>query len=197
MKVKLLPQSRASTMKPSCCVLHVSPSRSMADEENPPAAGTIACTCTYCPLHTMPDKGRVKDDGVSDVGSRRGTPRLGGGSPGAALQRRHGIGLSEFRALRQLTAANDGELRMQELADLVGLNQSSVSRLVLRMEATDMTRRDHCPDDRRGGYTVITDEGRARLADADPTYEATLRDSLEKAAADHQFSDLVALLRSP
>jgi DNA-binding MarR family transcriptional regulator len=98
--------------------------------------------------------------------------------------------------LRQLAAAETGELRMQELAELMGLNQSSVSRLVLRLEAADLTRRDHCPDDRRGVYTVITDEGRARLADADPTYETTLREAFEHAAANHQFSDLVDLLRA-
>jgi DNA-binding MarR family transcriptional regulator len=113
-----------------------------------------------------------------------------------ALQRRHGIGLSEYRALRQLAAAEAGELRMQELAEQVGLNQSSVSRLVLRLEAADLTRRDHCPEDRRGVYTVITDEGRARLADADPTYETTLRDAFERAADNQEFADLTALLRA-
>ncbi|MGH3330330.1 MAG: MarR family winged helix-turn-helix transcriptional regulator [Nocardioidaceae bacterium] len=113
-----------------------------------------------------------------------------------ALQRRHDIGLSEYRALRQLAAADDGELRMQELAELIGLNQSSVSRLVLRLESAGLTRRAHCPDDRRGVYTVITDEGRARLSSADPTYEETLRDSLDQAATNRQFGDLVAVLRS-
>ncbi|MER5319563.1 helix-turn-helix domain-containing protein, partial [Streptosporangium roseum] len=51
----------------------------------------------------------------------------------AALQRRHGIGLSEFRALGHLAASPTSELRMQELADKVGLNQSSVTRLVARL----------------------------------------------------------------
>ncbi|GAA2111750.1 MarR family winged helix-turn-helix transcriptional regulator [Actinomadura alba] len=113
-----------------------------------------------------------------------------------ALQRRHGIGLSEFRALSRLAEAEDGELRMQELAELIGLNQSSVSRLVVRLESAGLTRRDMCPDDRRGVYTVITDEGRARRADADPTYERTLRESLDQAATDHRLGDLVAALRS-
>ncbi|MGH3316813.1 MAG: MarR family winged helix-turn-helix transcriptional regulator [Nocardioidaceae bacterium] len=117
------------------------------------------------------------------------------GRLGQALQRRHGMGLSEFRALRQLAAAKDGELRMQELAELIGLNQSSASRLVSRLEAVELTRRDHCPDDRRGVYTVITDEGRAHLEDADPTYETTLGDALDKAAASDRFRDVVGLLR--
>jgi len=113
-----------------------------------------------------------------------------------ALQRRHGIGISEYRALGRLAAAEGGELRMQELAELIGLNQSSVSRLVARLESSGLTERALCLDDRRGVYTVITDEGRARLAGADPTYEETLRDSLDQAAADHQFDELVAVLRS-
>jgi predicted transcriptional regulator len=57
------------------------------------------------------------------------------------MQRRHGMGLSEYWALCRLAAAEDGELRMQELADLIGLNQSSVSRLVARLEAAGLTPR--------------------------------------------------------
>ncbi|MGR7001234.1 MarR family winged helix-turn-helix transcriptional regulator [Yinghuangia aomiensis] len=79
-----------------------------------------------------------------------------------ALQRAHHLGLSEYRALCHLATAADGELRMQELADRLGLNQSSVSRLVARLEADGLTRRDLCANDRRGVYSVITDTGRAR-----------------------------------
>ncbi|MED7924403.1 MarR family transcriptional regulator [Nonomuraea sp. LP-02] len=99
----------------------------------------------------------------------------------AALQRRHGIGLSEFRALGHLAASPAGELRMQELADKVGLNQSSVTRLVARLNAADFAYRDLCPDDRRGVYTVITETGRARHAEAGRTYEETLKAALEEA----------------
>ncbi|TDD93413.1 MarR family transcriptional regulator [Actinomadura rubrisoli] len=113
-----------------------------------------------------------------------------------ALQRRHGIGLSEFRALCRLSNAGDGELRMQELADLIGLNQSSVSRLVARLEDAGLTRRDMCPKDRRGVYTVITEEGRALQEKAAPTYQATLTEALDAASSDPGLGPLVALLRS-
>lgn len=112
-----------------------------------------------------------------------------------ALQRRHGIGLSEYRALSRLIVAEDGELRMQELADLIGLNQSSVSRLVSRLESSGLTRRAHCPKDLRGVYTVITDEGRAVQEKAAPTYEETLREALDSAASDERVGHLVAALR--
>ncbi|MEU4830645.1 MarR family transcriptional regulator [Streptosporangium sp. NPDC023615] len=102
-----------------------------------------------------------------------------------ALQRGHGLGLSEYRALCRLDIAPRGCMRMQELAEAVGLNQSSVTRLVARLEEAGMTRRDLCADDRRGVYSVITDAGRARLADATPTYERSLASALEQAGVDH------------
>ncbi|MFG2088847.1 MarR family winged helix-turn-helix transcriptional regulator [Spirillospora sp. NPDC048824] len=113
-----------------------------------------------------------------------------------AMQRLHGIGLSEYRALCRLSRADDGELRMQELADLIGLNQSSVSRLVARLEAAGLTRRAMCPKDRRGVYTVITEEGRAAQAEAAPTYTATLAEALDAAAADPALAPLMATLRT-
>jgi len=113
---------------------------------------------------------------------------------GKTLQRRHGIGLSEYRALSRLAKAPDGELRMQELADSIGLNQSSVSRLAVRLETDGLTRRDLCPKDRRGVYTVITDNGRARLAEATPTYQDALGTALTKATGDPQLAEVSAAL---
>ncbi|MFI9404026.1 MarR family winged helix-turn-helix transcriptional regulator [Nocardia sp. NPDC052316] len=109
----------------------------------------------------------------------------------AAVQRGHGLGLSEFRALGFLAEAPDGELRMQDLSARLGLNQSSVTRLVGRLDAAGLAYRDLCPDDRRGVYTVITDKGRERLRAAGDTYRNTLT-----AALDESDSDTVAALRS-
>lgn len=112
-----------------------------------------------------------------------------------ALQRRHGLGLSEYRALCRLSRAEDGELRMQVLADLIGLNQSSVSRLAVRLESDGLTYRDSCPRDRRGVYIVITEEGRAIQEKAAPTYAETLAEALDEAAGDPSLASLVAALR--
>ncbi|MFF5108395.1 MarR family winged helix-turn-helix transcriptional regulator [Streptosporangium sp. NPDC000509] len=112
-----------------------------------------------------------------------------------ALQRGHGLGLSEYRALGRLATAPGGCMRMQELAEAVGLNQSSVTRLVARLESAGMTRRDLCSDDRRGVYSVITDEGRTRLAGATPTYERSLAAALEQADVDPELSPLVLAVR--
>ncbi|MER6943340.1 MarR family transcriptional regulator [Nonomuraea sp. NPDC000554] len=100
---------------------------------------------------------------------------------GTVLQRQHGLGLSEYRALGFLAGADDGELRMQDLATRLGLNQSSVTRLVSRLNAAGFTYRDLCPDDKRGVYTVITDAGRARHQEARHTYAETLSVALDEA----------------
>ncbi|MBY8876303.1 MarR family winged helix-turn-helix transcriptional regulator [Actinacidiphila acidipaludis] len=113
-----------------------------------------------------------------------------------ALQRRHGIGLSEFRALECLTNTAEGELRMQDLADKVGLNQSSVTRLVARLHTAGFAVRDLCPDDKRGVYAVITDEGRQRYAAGRATYGEVLSSALNTAGAVSSLGATVQALRS-
>ncbi|MBB5855073.1 MarR family winged helix-turn-helix transcriptional regulator [Amycolatopsis umgeniensis] len=113
-----------------------------------------------------------------------------------ALQRRHGLGLSEFRALGKLAATGKGVLRMQELAEAIGLNQSSVSRMVVRLEDAGLTERDPCENDRRGVYSCITKEGRKRHAETEPTYREVLAAALDKAEADPELKGAVTALRS-
>ena len=113
-----------------------------------------------------------------------------------ALQRKHGIGLSEFRALECLSQTSDGELRMQDLADKVGLGQSSVTRLVGRLDTAGFVVRDLCPDDKRGVYAVITDEGRQRYAAARGTYSEVLSSALNTAGTVTTLAHTVHALRS-
>ncbi|MFV2179287.1 hypothetical protein ACFHW2_31450 [Actinomadura sp. LOL_016] len=58
-----------------------------------------------------------------------------------------------------------------------------------------LTRRDHCPADRRGVYTQVTGEGRALQEKASPTYHEELAAALDEAAADPALAPLVRLLR--
>ncbi len=96
------------------------------------------------------------------------------------LQAQHGLGLSEYRALEILARSANAEMRMQELASYLGLNQSSISRLVERLERDNSTVRDLCPDDKRGIYTVLTDTGRNRFESAKTHYEETLSAALKE-----------------
>jgi DNA-binding MarR family transcriptional regulator len=106
------------------------------------------------------------------------------------LRRHFEFGLSEFLALAACAAAPDGELRIQELATAVNLNQSSVSRLISRLERTELTERRLCEYDRRGVYTGITERGIEIYRQAVPVYETALRDAFTQARADATLAPL-------
>nr|WP_221380636.1 MarR family transcriptional regulator [Actinoplanes polyasparticus] len=88
------------------------------------------------------------------------------------------VGLTEYRALTYLSQAADKELRVNDLAQRISLNQSSVTRLVSRLEGKGLVRRDTCPDDGRGIYAVITEQGEALVARVRGPYEQHVRDLL-------------------
>ncbi|MDO4631809.1 MAG: MarR family transcriptional regulator [Corynebacterium sp.] len=97
---------------------------------------------------------------------------------GKWLVAQHGVGLTEYRAIMQLAEAPERELRITELAERVGLNQSSATRLVGRLESKDLAFRDTCPDDGRGVYAVITDKGVSLVQDLSESYTEKLTDLL-------------------
>jgi DNA-binding MarR family transcriptional regulator len=111
------------------------------------------------------------------------------------LQRRFGIGIAELHALIALADAPDGELRLLELTDVTLLNQSSVSRLAVRLERAGLTERRLCEQDRRGVYTGITEVGVKILRDALPVYESSLRECFDQLAGDPKLHSLVHRLR--
>src|SRR3954469_15760839 len=121
-------------------------------------------------------------DSTSLVETRRGVAQCHPKVSAAldkALERDHGIGLSEFEALERLATGESGDgCRMQDLAGSVCLSQSALSRLVGRLEADGLAQRGMCAQDRRGIYAHLTDEGRARFEAARPTHRAVLAEEL-------------------
>lgn len=111
------------------------------------------------------------------------------------LQRGFGIGIAELHSLMALAGAPDGELRMLELNDVTFLNQSSVSRMVVRLERAGLTERRSCEQDRRGVYTGITEHGARVLRDALPVYEGCLRECFDRLSVDPRLQPLVRRLR--
>ncbi|GAB3547019.1 DNA-binding MarR family transcriptional regulator [Actinopolyspora lacussalsi] len=113
-----------------------------------------------------------------------------------ALHRHCALGLSEFLALAACAASDDGEMRMQELTEAVYLNQSSVSRLVARLERSGLTERRLCELDRRGVYTGITEHGLKTLGEAVPVYENALAEAMAHAELDPELKPILHALRS-
>ena len=80
------------------------------------------------------------------------------------------IPLTWYDLLAALSEAADGRLRLSELADQVVLSRSGLTRLLDRVEAAGLIRRERSADDRRGAYAVMTAEGERALLAAWPDY---------------------------
>ena len=115
---------------------------------------------------------------------------------GKWLTETHNIGLTDYHAVLHLSRASDRELRINELAQRVHLNQSSATRLVGRLEAKGLAFRDTCPDDRRGVYEVLTDHGVDVVNTIRESYETKLGELLRQADQHHPHPNLVDLDRA-
>ncbi len=69
--------------------------------------------------------------------------------------------LSWYDVLFALSEASESKLRLHELAQVVLLSRSNLTRLVDRLEVAGLIQREHCQRDRRGAFAVITEEGHA------------------------------------
>src|SRR5436305_10604378 len=96
----------------------------------------------------------------------------------AQLEAEHGVPLSSYEVLNRLSGADGGKLRMHDIAASVLLSRSGLTRLVDRLERDGLVERCSCEHDARGAYAVLTDGGRARLAEAKVTHRARPRSLL-------------------
>jgi DNA-binding MarR family transcriptional regulator len=86
------------------------------------------------------------------------------------LQAEQGVPLAWYDVLLNLAEADDGRLRMRDLADRVMLSRSGLTRLVDRMASAGLVSRRPDPDDRRGTLACLTDAGRQTLRRAAPVH---------------------------
>lgn len=92
------------------------------------------------------------------------------------LQRDIGIPRTYFEILWRLRQAPGQALRMSELADLTESKASRITHAVGRLEQAGYVRRELSPEDRRGWFAVLTDEGLAVLRLAAPRYAQSVRE---------------------
>jgi DNA-binding MarR family transcriptional regulator len=98
----------------------------------------------------------------------------------------HGLPpLTWYDVLWPLERAQDKRLRMNQLAQEVVLSRTGLVRLVDRIEAAGLLRREPVPEDGRGSYAVITPEGAAALRKMWPVYRRHIEhDFLDALGAD-------------
>jgi DNA-binding MarR family transcriptional regulator len=111
----------------------------------------------------------------------------------AELERDHGLPLTSYEVLIYLAGAPEGRLRMGELAKVLLLSRSGLTRLIDRLEREGMVVRERSEDDARGFFAVITDRGRRKLKAARPAHlDGVRRHFLDRLTAD----DLDALAQA-
>lgn len=105
-----------------------------------------------------------------------------------------GMPLGWYDVLLQLAEAPEHRLRMAELADRVLLSRSGLTRLIDRLQAEGLVRREPSLDDARGTFTVLTDEGMKRLRAAAPVHLAGIHEHWLVHFSDDELRQLSALL---
>jgi len=107
-----------------------------------------------------------------------------------ALVDAHGITEGEYGVLAMLSEAEDHRLRMCDLAGLLKLSPSGLTRRVDGLAKQGFVTREASSCDRRSMYAVLTDVGLAKLEAAAPTHVRAVRRSL----IDHLTPDEVRAL---
>lgn len=98
-----------------------------------------------------------------------------------------------FEILWLLHNAPGQALRMSDLADATGSQPSRITHAVSRLEKAGQVRRELCTDDRRGWFTVLTEEGLEALQAAAPVYAQTIRRRLFEPLSPEQRQQLAGI----
>jgi DNA-binding MarR family transcriptional regulator len=106
-----------------------------------------------------------------------------------------GLSLAEHEVLIRIGFSPDGKLRMADLASLLLVSKSGVTRLVDRVEQAALVRREFSPDDRRVTCASITDAGRDALERANPAFARALDQAFSQHLDDSDVACLRAALR--
>lgn len=106
-----------------------------------------------------------------------------------------GMPVGWLSVLIRLARSPDERLRMTVLARDMTMSTSGLTRLIDRMEADGVVRRQACSEDRRGLLAVLTDKGRSVLGSAAPCHVADLERLLDGALDDGELATLTDLLR--
>ncbi|WUH99503.1 MarR family transcriptional regulator [Spirillospora sp. NBC_00431] len=91
------------------------------------------------------------------------------------LKTRHGLSVSEYEILVRLSEAPERQLRMAELAANASQSRSRLSHTCSRLESKGLVKRDSCPNDKRGVFAQLTEEGFAALERAARDHVETVR----------------------
>jgi DNA-binding MarR family transcriptional regulator len=104
------------------------------------------------------------------------------------------LSINDYEALHVLSRAEGGLLKRVELARILVLSPSGVTRLLEGLEDAGLVERAACPNDLRVTYARLTEDGAARLARASRDHEISVAALLEEHLSDEEIDSLGDLL---
>ena len=116
------------------------------------------------------------------------------GALDARMLAEHNMPLSAFEALMHITHAEEGAISISDLAELVRLSPSQVSRIAIELERKGLVQRQRSATDSRSTEVAVTESGRAQLQAAAPTYLSTIRSYLFDGLAERDVKQLARIL---
>ncbi len=111
------------------------------------------------------------------------------------LTREGGLPLVDYDVLIALEHTPGNRLRLRDLKRRVVLTRSGVTRLVDRLEAAGLLRRERCTGDRRAIYAALTEEGRAAIRRTWPIYERGIQQHFVQCLSPEHISGLILELQ--
>ena len=111
----------------------------------------------------------------------------------AQMRQDSGLTMPRYDVLMQLDMAG-GRLGLTELASTVVLSPSGLSKLLDRMEASELLRREADPRDARSTFARITPRGRSLVKKARQSHHAWLQRAFGDALDDRDVADLSRIM---
>ena len=109
---------------------------------------------------------------------------------GRQLNQDNGISAPDFHVLVRLSEEPGRRLRIVELARGMQWERSRLSHHLTRMEKRGLILRRECPQDGRGQFAELTDEGRRTVEQAAPGHAALVRSVLFDPLSDEELAVL-------
>lgn len=110
------------------------------------------------------------------------------------LQADSGLSLSDFEVLVHLTDRPEPRMRVGELGQALQWEKSRLSHHLGRMQKRGLVCREDCPDDARGAFVALTDQGRAAIEQAAPGHVETVRALFFDALTEEQVDAFAAIV---
>ena len=111
----------------------------------------------------------------------------------AQMRRDTGLTMARYDVLAHLDMAG-GRLGLTDLACSILLSQSGLSKLLDRMEAAGLVRRDPDPRDGRAAFAAITPLGRSLVRKARQSHHEFVRQAFAEALDDDDLADLARIM---